>query len=85
MGQPGRPGRPPKVRRKKYGEKETKTGGKKLGRDQDSLKCGTCGQRGHNSVTCHRHKPPNERTQPGKKKKAKYAIGSSIPASIPDN
>ncbi|CAL2270221.1 unnamed protein product [Prunus armeniaca] len=79
------PGRPPKVRRKESGEKETKTGRKKVGRYQDSLKCGTCGQNGHNSVTCHRHKPPNERTQLGKKKKAKSAVGSSIPTSIPDN
>ncbi|PQQ02738.1 hypothetical protein Pyn_11402 [Prunus yedoensis var. nudiflora] len=57
------PGRPTKVRRKEAGEKETKTGGKKL----------------------ERHKPPNDRNQPGKKKKAKSAIGTSIPASKPDN
>ncbi|PQQ03841.1 hypothetical protein Pyn_36889 [Prunus yedoensis var. nudiflora] len=75
------PGRPTKVRRKEASEKETKTSGKKLGRYQDSLKCGTCGQKGHNSVTCHRHKPPNDRNQPGKKKKAKSAVGTSIPAS----
>ncbi|CAL2240652.1 unnamed protein product [Prunus armeniaca] len=79
------PGRPPKVRRKEAGEKDTKTGGKKLGRYQDSLKCGTCGQKGHNSITCHRHKPANERNQSGKKNKAKCTVGSSIPASKLDN
>ncbi|PQQ11593.1 hypothetical protein Pyn_35772 [Prunus yedoensis var. nudiflora] len=79
------PGRPTKVRREEAGEKETKTGGKKLGRYQESLKCGTCGQKCHNSVTCHRHKPLNDRNQPGKKKKAKSAIGTFIPASKPDN
>ncbi|BFG30742.1 hypothetical protein CerSpe_170160 [Prunus speciosa] len=57
------PSRPTKVRRKEAGEKETKTGGKKLGRYQDSLKCGTCGQKGPNSLTCHRHKPPNDEAE----------------------
>ncbi|KAI5349946.1 hypothetical protein L3X38_002837 [Prunus dulcis] len=78
-------GRPPKVRREEAGEKETKTDGKKLRRYEASLKYGTCGQKGHNSVTCHRHKPPNERNQHGKKKKTKSAVGSSIPTSEPDN
>ncbi|ONI28841.1 hypothetical protein PRUPE_1G164400 [Prunus persica] len=72
-------GRPPKVRRKEAGEKETKTDG----RSSEDTK--TLSNMGHNSVTCHRHKPPNERNQPGKKKKAKSAVGSSIPASKPDN
>ncbi|PQM38742.1 hypothetical protein Pyn_38031 [Prunus yedoensis var. nudiflora] len=59
--------------------------GKKLGRYQDFLKCGTYRQNGHNSLICHRHKPPNDRNRPGKKHKAKAAIGTSIPASKPDN
>ncbi|CAB4262416.1 unnamed protein product [Prunus armeniaca] len=64
------------VRKKEIGERKTKSSGKKLCKFQDSLKCGICGQKDHNSLICHRHKPPNAKTYGTKKSKAKAVAGS---------
>ncbi|KAL6228507.1 hypothetical protein ACLB2K_002456 [Fragaria x ananassa] len=62
--QPGRP----KTKRTKQAFEIVINGTAKAGREQRSVKCGNCGQIGHNKVTCKSHLPSKKTTTTTKKK-----------------
>ncbi|KAL6128364.1 hypothetical protein ACLB2K_071719 [Fragaria x ananassa] len=62
--QPGRP----KTKRTKQAFENVINGTAKAGREQRSVKCGNCGQIGHNKVTCKSHLPSKKTTTTTKKK-----------------